>query len=94
MNWLQDFFAWLPTERERVVTIVGVLQPVVLLDCPCVRQMHLVAGIHQPVHKPIPVVCRLHRDALDLFLERFQEFQDQVEIVADHGAFTQPSDLT
>jgi ABC-type lipoprotein export system ATPase subunit len=44
------------------MSIVAVLQPLVLLRSIGVDEMNAVTRIHEPIHHPVPVVCRFNRD--------------------------------
>jgi len=52
--------------------IPAVLEPLVLLDRARVCQMHLVAGIHQSVDQPIPVVRTLDHHACQILTMQLQ----------------------
>ena len=49
-------------EPERVVLIVGVLEPAVLLHRRSAHQAHLVSGVHQAVDQPVRIERRLDRN--------------------------------
>ena len=52
----------------RVVLIGAVLESLVLHHRRWLRQVHAIARRHQPIHQPVPVVGRLHHDALKRLL--------------------------
>ncbi len=42
-----------------------------------------IAGIHQTVHQPVPVIGRLNHKPFELIFERGQGLQNQIKIVAN-----------
>ena len=61
--------------------IVGVFEPVLLLDRCGVGQVHFVAFCHQSIDQPVPVVGRLHHDPFKLGLIDRELREDQCQIV-------------
>jgi hypothetical protein len=58
------------------------LQPLVLLDGAWIGQMNArIAGIHQTVHQPIPIVRGFHHQAIQSVAKRFQALQDEIKII-------------
>src|SRR3972149_2830405 len=68
---------------NRVVPVVGVLEPLVLFDRRGVDQLDRVARFHHTIDEPVPVEGRLngHRD--DAISERLQLLENQRELVVE-----------
>jgi hypothetical protein len=55
-----------------IVLVGSVLEAVIGFDGHRVYQFYVVAGFHEAVHQPVPVVRRFNCYGLDAFLVRFQ----------------------
>ena len=61
------------SEPTCVVTIVGVLQPLILFDSPGVGQVEAIARIHESIDEPVPVEGRLDHDAHEFIPMRLKK---------------------
>jgi len=66
-----------------VGTVIGILETVVLLHRCGVGQMHPVAGLHQPVDEPVPVIGRLYHHTGDVFLILSSLLQNRGQMVGE-----------
>ncbi len=56
----------------RVTAIMGMLQAFVLLNRGGVGHMHRVAGFHEPINQPLPIIGGFHDEAVYVWLKRME----------------------
>lgn len=69
-------------EPAGVVMIVRVLEAAVLREAWDMSQVHDVAGVHEPVNEPIPIIGGLHGNALERLPEGLKGRDDYRQLVA------------
>jgi hypothetical protein len=62
--------------------IVRVLEPAVMRERRDMRQMDAIAGVHEPVHQPVPIIGGLDGDTCERLPERREGRQDPGQLVA------------
>jgi hypothetical protein len=63
--------------------IVRVLEAAVLRKGWDMGEVHGVAGVHEPIDAPVPIIGRLHRNALEGLTEGRERREDSRQLVAE-----------
>src|SRR5947209_8414488 len=69
------------SQMKSIGFIVAIFKPVILFDFTGANEQHRIALFHQPIDKPIPVVCALHYNAFESLFKWSQFFEYYLQVV-------------